>query len=85
LGAALDIVDDRISDALRERQANLIASFPRDPKRAGFPLNIGNAKPCYVSGPKPESRQEHDDCAIASTFRRPAVTGGDQAVDLLGR
>jgi hypothetical protein len=71
--------------SLRERQANLIASLPRDPQRAGVPLDIGNTKPCYVAGPKTESRQEHDDRAIASTFRRPAVTGGDQAVDLLCR
>jgi hypothetical protein len=49
--AALDIVDDRISDVLRERQAYLIASLPRDPQRVGFPLDIGDTKPCYVAGP----------------------------------
>jgi len=65
---APDVVEDCVSDLLWERQPDLITSLPRDPQRAGPPLDIGNAKLCHVTGPQTKSGQEHDDCAIATTF-----------------
>jgi hypothetical protein len=67
--AALDVIEDCISNLLRQRQPNLISSLPRHPQRAGLPLDIGNAKPRYITGPKPEPRQQQEDRAITTTLR----------------
>ena len=76
---ACEIVQDRVSNVLRERQSNLVAPLPGDPQCAGLPLDIADAKPRDIAGSKPEPCQEQNDCPITPACRRTAVTCGDQA------
>ena len=55
---AREIVQNRVSNILRERQSNLIASLPGDQQRARLPFDIASAKPSDVTGSEPETRQE---------------------------
>src|SRR5271169_4980989 len=82
---AREVVQDRISNVLREWQSNLVAPLPRDPQRTRRPLDIADAKSRDVAGSKPEPCQEQNDCSVTPVSRRTAVTCGDQAVDLLRR
>lgn len=82
---AREVVQDRVSNVLREWQSNLVAPLPGDPQRAGFPLDIVDAKSRDIAGSKPEPCQEQNDCSVTPACRRTAVTCGDQAVDLLRR
>src|SRR3984957_16561009 len=82
---AREVVQDRVSNVLREWQSNLVAPLPGAPQRAGPPLDIPATKPRDVAGSNPEPCQEQNDCSVTPACRRTAVTCGDQAVDLLRR
>ena len=66
---ACEVVQDRVANVLRERQANLIPAFPGDAQRAGLPLDIADAEPCDVAGPEPKSSQKQDDRSITPACR----------------
>jgi hypothetical protein len=66
---AFHIGDDRVSNLLRERETNLIAGFPADQQRTGFPLDISEAELRHVAGSKSETCQQQEDRAIAATPR----------------
>jgi hypothetical protein len=82
---AREVVQDRVSNVLRERQTNLVATLPGDSQCTGLPLYIRDAKSRDVAGSEPEPCQKHDDCSITPACRCTAVTRGYQAVDLLRR
>ena len=67
--AAFHIGDNRVSNLLRERETNLIAGFPADQQRTGFPLDISEAELRHVAGSKSETCQQQEDRAIAATPR----------------
>jgi hypothetical protein len=63
----------------------LIAGLPTDQQRTGFPLDISEAKLRHIASPKPEARQQQQDCAIAALAWRIAITRSEQVVHLLRR
>lgn len=85
LGPAVDIGCNRITNVLRQRQANLGAGVARDPQRAGLPFDVVETQLHNVTGPQPQTYQEQDDRAIAAPCWSFTVTGRDQTVQLFCR
>jgi hypothetical protein len=75
---AQQVAAARISNVLRQPQPNLIASLPRHPHRAGLPLDIGDAKPRYITGAKSSRVSSR---RIARSRRSPRRTPSHLALE----
>jgi hypothetical protein len=62
--AILEIVDDCVSDFLRQWQPNLLASLAGHAQRAGLPFGIGQTQPRDITGSKSKLRQQKENRAV---------------------
>ena len=76
LPAVPEIIDQRLPDALKQRQPRMITRFgAADVQNIAAPIDIFQSQPDYFTGTQAIDRQKLEDSMVAQAHRRPVFSG----------
>ena len=81
---ATDVVQQRVSSVLGQRQADLAPTFGADPQGAVRPADLAEPQFEHVAGTQPETCQQKQDGSVADAMRLAGVAGSDHPLDVGG-